>query len=104
MAYAIIRTGGKQFKVSPGDVVRVPSLEGKNDGDTVEFTDVLVIGDGDGVRIGTPSLDGVRVTGTVINNGRGAKIIVFKFKRRKQYKRKQGHRQGYTAVKIDEVA
>jgi large subunit ribosomal protein L21 len=102
--YAIIRTGGKQFRVSPGDVVRIPSLTGKNAGDLVEFTEVLAEGDDNGVRIGAPVLAGARVTATVVKNGRGPKIIVFKFKRRKQYKRKQGHRQGYTAIKIDEIS
>lgn len=104
MAYAIIRTGGKQFRVSPGDVVRVPSLSGKNEGDSVEFTEVLAAGDESSVRLGAPTVDGARVTGTVLKNGRGPKIIVFKFKRRKQYKRKQGHRQGFTAVKIEAIA
>jgi len=104
MAYAIIRTGGKQFRVSPGDVVRIPTLAGKNEGDTVEFDDILVAGDDDGVRLGAPVVDGARVTGTVIKNGRGPKIIVFKFKRRKQFKRTKGHRQGFTAVKIDSIA
>ena len=103
VAYAIIRTGWKQFRVSPGDVVRIPSLAGKDTGDSVEFTEVLASGDENGVRIGAPTLDGSRVTGTVVENGRGRKIIVFKFKRRKQYKRKQGHRQGYTTVKIDTI-
>ncbi len=104
MAYAIIRTGGKQYRVSPGDVVRIPTLAGKNEGDTVEFDEILVAGDDDGVRIGAPVVDGARVTGTVIKNGRGPKIIVFKFKRRKQFKRTKGHRQGFTAVKIDSIA
>lgn len=104
MAYAIIRTGGKQYRVSPGDVVRIPTLAGKNEGDTVEFDEILVAGDDDGVRIGAPVVDGARVTGTVIENGRGPKIIVFKFKRRKQFKRTKGHRQGFTAVKIDSIA
>jgi large subunit ribosomal protein L21 len=103
MAYAIIRTGGKQFRVSPGDVVRIPTLADKNEGDTVEFDDVLVAGDDNGVRIGAPTVNGARVTATVIKNGRGPKIIVFKFKRRKQYKRTKGHRQGFTAVKIDTI-
>ncbi len=103
MAYAIIRTGGKQFRVSPGDVVRVPTLADKNEGDTVEFEDVLVAGDDSGVRIGAPTVNGARVTATVVNNGRGPKIIVFKFKRRKQFKRTKGHRQGFTAVKIDSI-
>lgn len=103
MAYAIIRTGGKQFKVSPGDIVRIPTLEEKNEGDSVEFTEVLASGDGKEVQIGSPTVDGARVTGTVVKNGRGPKIIVFKFKKRKQYKRKQGHRQNFTAVKIDSI-
>ena len=104
MAYAIIRSGGKQFRVSPGDTVRVPTLADKNEGDAVEFGDVLIVGDDNGVRIGAPTVAGANVTGTVVKNGRGPKIIVFKFKRRKQYKRKKGHRQNYTAVKIDAIA
>ena len=103
MAYAIIRTGGKQFRVSPGDVIRIPSLADKNAGDTVEFGDVLAAGDDDGVRIGAPIVSGASVTATVVEQGRGPKIIVFKFKRRKQYKRKKGHRQGFTAVKIESI-
>ncbi|HKQ79722.1 MAG TPA: 50S ribosomal protein L21 [Blastocatellia bacterium] len=104
MAYAIIRTGGKQFRVSPGDVIRIPTLADKNEGDAIEFDEVLVAGSDDGVRIGAPTLPGARVTATVLKNGRGPKIIVFKFKRRKHYKRTKGHRQGFTAVKIDSVA
>lgn len=103
MAYAIIRSGGKQFRVSPGDVVRIPSLGDKNEGDAVEF-EVLVSGNDDGVQIGAPLVAGVKATGTVVKNGRGPKIIVFKFKRRKQYKKIKGHRQGYTSVKIDAIA
>jgi large subunit ribosomal protein L21 len=104
MTYAIIRTGGKQFRVSPGDIVRIPTLAGKNEGATVEFDEVLASGDDNGVRIGAPTVDGARVTGTVVKNGRGPKIIVFKFKRRKQYRRTKGHRQGFTAVKIDSIS
>ncbi len=103
MEYAIIRTGGKQFRVSPGDVVHIPSLAGKNAGDAVEFSEVLASGDDNGVRIGAPTVNGAIVTGVVVKNGRAPKIIVFKFKRRKQYKRKQGHRQGYTTVKIETI-
>ncbi len=103
MAYAVIRTGGKQFRVSPGDVVRVPTLAGKSEGEAVEFDDVLAAGDENGVRIGAPMVSGAKVTGTIVKNGRGPKVIVFKFKRRKQYKRKKGHRQGYTAVKIEAI-
>jgi large subunit ribosomal protein L21 len=103
VAYAIIRSGGKQFRVSAGEVVRVPSLADKNEGDTVEF-EVLATGDGGNVQIGNPVLSGAKVTGTVVKNARGPKIIVFKFKRRKSFKKIKGHRQGFTAVKIDAVA
>ena len=103
MAYAIIRSGGKQFRVSPGDVVRVPSIAEKNAGDTVEF-DVLTAGNENGVRIGSPVVDGASVTGTVVKHGRGPKIIVFKFKKRKGFKKTKGHRQGFTEVKIESVA
>ena len=104
MAYAVIRTGGKQFRVAPGDILRVPTLADKKEGETVEFGEVLVAGDENGVRFGAPLLDGARVTATVVKQGRGPKIIVFKFKRRKQYKRKHGHRQDFTAVKIESIA
>ena len=103
MAYAVIRSGGKQFRVTPGEIVRVPSISGKKAGDSIEFADVLVSGDGNAVQIGAPVLDGARVKGTVVSHGRAPKVIVFKFKRRKQYKRKQGHRQGFTSVKIDSI-
>ncbi len=103
MAYAIIRSGGKQFRVSAGEIVRVPSLADKNEGDAVEF-EVLATGDGGNVQIGNPVLTGAKVTGTVVKNARGPKIIVFKFKRRKSFKKIKGHRQGFTAVKIDAVA
>ena len=83
MSYAIIRTGGKQFRVSPGDVVRVPTLADKSEGDKIEFDEVLVSGDSNGTRIGVPTIAGARVTATVVKNGRGPKIIVFKFKRSK---------------------
>lgn len=102
MAYAIIRTGGKQFRVEEGGQVRVPSID-KQAGETVEL-EALVVGGGEGgVRTGSPSVEGVRVAATVVDHGRGDKIIVFKKKRRKQYKRTQGHRQGYTTLKIDSI-
>jgi large subunit ribosomal protein L21 len=100
MAYAIIRTGGKQFRVEEGATVRVPSID-KDAGETVEFE--VLVSSGDETKIGTPAVDGVSVRGTVVEHGRGDKLIVFKKKRRKQYKRRQGHRQGYTAVKIDTI-
>ena len=103
MAYAIIRSGGKQFRVEEGGTVRVPSLD-KQAGETVEL-EALVVGgaEGEAVKVGTPAVEGARVTGTVVDHGRGTKVIVFKKKRRKQYKRKQGHRQNYTTVKIDSI-
>ena len=104
VAYAIIRTGGKQFRVQSGDVVRIPSLADKKEGDSVEFTDVLATGGDNGFSVGTALAAGTKVVGTVVKQGRGPKIIVFKFKRRKQFKRIKGHRQGFTAVKIDAMA
>lgn len=101
MDYAIIRSGGKQFRVEQGATVRLPSI-GKDAGETVEL-EVLVLASGDETKIGAPAVEGARVTGTVVEHGRGEKIIVFKKKRRKQYKRRQGHRQGFTAVKIDSI-
>jgi large subunit ribosomal protein L21 len=102
MAYAIIRSGGKQFRVEEGATVRVPSLDGQV-GDTVEL-EALVIGGGEGgVKVGSPAVEGATVRGTVVDHGRGDKVIVFKKKRRKQYKRTQGHRQNYTTVKIDSI-
>ena len=102
MAYAIIRSGGKQFRVEEGATLRVPSID-RPAGETVEL-EALVVGGGDGgVRVGSPVVDGARITATVIDHGRAEKIIVFKKKRRKQYKRTKGHRQGYTTVKIDSI-
>lgn len=92
MSYAIIRTGGKQFPVTEGQTLRVPSIEGK-EGSKVEL-EALVVGN----KIGAATLKA-----TVVGHGRGDKVIVFKKKRRKQYKRKQGHRQGYTEIKIEKI-
>ena len=102
MTYAIIRTGGKQFRVEPGTTSRIPSLVGEAGG-KVEFNDVLLGSDGSNVRTGVPSLSGAKVTGEIVKHGRGEKIVVFKFKRRKNYARKQGHRQGFTEVKINDI-
>ena len=102
MAYAIIRSGDKQFRVTPGSVIRVPSISAEV-GDKQSF-DVLVYGDDNGVQVGAPTVGGVGVEGTVLDHGRERKIIVFKFKRRKQYKRTQGHRQNFTTVRIDSIA
>ena len=101
VAYAIIRSGDKQFRVTPGSVVRVPHIDAEV-GAKANF-DVLVFGDGNDVKVGAPLVGGVGVEGTILEHGRGEKIIVFKMKRRKGYRKKQGHRQDFTAVRIDSV-
>jgi large subunit ribosomal protein L21 len=100
--YAVIETGGKQYRVAPGDVVRVETLAGEV-GSEVEFGRVLaVVSDSNEVTAGAAVAD-ARVKGTIAGHGRGDKVIVFKFKRKKQYKRTIGHRQNYTEVKVSEV-
>jgi len=100
--YAVVRTGGKQVRVAPGDAVRVEKLEG-NVGDRVELSEVLLVaGEGD-AQIGTPLVAGAKVVGTITAQDRGEKIIVFKMKRRKGYRRKAGHRQFYTEVRVDGI-
>jgi len=100
--YAVVRTGGKQMRMEPGQAVRVEKLEGAV-GDRVELNDVLMVaGEGDS-RIGTPVLEGVKVVGTITEQGRAPKITIFKMKRRKGYRRKAGHRQYYTEVRVDGI-
>ncbi|OYT70718.1 MAG: 50S ribosomal protein L21 [Chloracidobacterium sp. CP2_5A] len=101
MLYAIIATGGKQFRVAEGDVVQVPSLEAEP-GQTVQL-DVLALHNGAELKLGAPRLADARVTASVIGHGRAKKIIVFKFKRRKQYRRKRGHRQNFTALLVQKI-
>jgi large subunit ribosomal protein L21 len=103
MSYAIFKTGGKQFRAEAGTTLRIPSIEGEP-GSNVIFDDVLLGSDGKSVKTGTPLVSGARVTGEIVKHGRGDKIIVFKFKRRKNYARKQGHRQGFTEVRIKSVS
>ena len=100
--YAVFRTGGKQFRAQPGERVRVPALEAEA-GDTVAFVDVLLLSDGDDVTVGRPVVEGASVKAEVVSHGRDRKVIVFKRKRRKGYRRKQGHRQGYTEVRVEEI-
>jgi large subunit ribosomal protein L21 len=101
MAYAVIRTGGKQFRVEQGARLRVPAIN-KKVGESVEL-DVLVSASENETKVGAPILKGPKVTATVVDHGRDAKIIVFKKKRRKHYKRTKGHRQGYTTLKIESI-
>ena len=97
--YAVIKTGGKQYRVQEGDVITIEKLNA-NVGDKVEFDEVLVLGEGADIKVGTPFLDGVKVFGTVTENGKGKKVIIFKYKSKKDYRKKQGHRQPYTMVEI----
>lgn len=100
--YAIIETGGKQYKVSKGDQVYIEKL-GKDEGKTVNFDKVLAFSDGKNLKTGKPYLKDIKVSGKVVKNGKGKKIIIFKFKAKKGYKRTQGHRQPYTCVEITNV-
>jgi large subunit ribosomal protein L21 len=100
--YAIVNTGGKQYKIHPGDVLRIEKIPGEI-GSSISFDKVLMFSDGKNVSIGRPHLDHVAVKGHIIEQGKAKKIIVFKYKRRKRYRRKLGHRQQYTAVKIDRI-
>jgi len=101
-SYAIIRTGGRQFRVEPGKKYRFPTRPGEAGG-TIEFADVLLGTDGKKVQLGSPKLGKARVIGEILRHGKGDKIIVFKMKRRKNYAKKQGHRQGFTEVKINDI-
>ena len=100
--YAVVRTGGKQYRVEPGTSVRVEKLDGAV-GDNVELSEVLLVGEQDSARIGTPLVDGAKVVGTIAAQGRHPKIRVFKMKRRKGYRRKAGHRQEYTEILVDRI-
>jgi large subunit ribosomal protein L21 len=100
--YAVVRTGGKQVRLSPGSSVRVESLPGSV-GDAVELDQVLLVGGEGDPRVGAPLVDGAKVVGTIVAQGRGPKITVFKMKRRKGYRRKQGHRQNFTEIRVDKI-
>lgn len=101
--YAVFRTGGKQFRAEPGKKIRVPSLDAEP-GKSITFDEVLLTSDGSDVRVGEPTVDGAEVKAEILRHGRDKKIIVFKRKRRKGYRRKQGHRQGFTEVRVDEIS
>jgi large subunit ribosomal protein L21 len=101
MASAVIRTGGKQYRVAVGDTIRIEKLAG-NPGDAITFNEVLSI-ESDPPRFGTPLLEGVSVAGQIKAQDRGDKLVIFKFRRRKRYRRKNGHRQSYTEVQITNV-
>lgn len=101
--YAVIKTGGKQYRVEPGAKLRVETLEAEA-GSTVALDQVLMIGDGDNVSVGTPLLVGASVKATVVSHGRGEKIRIFKMRRRKHYQKRMGHRQNYTELLIESIS
>lgn len=100
--YAIVKTGGKQYKIAEGEILRVEKMPGQV-GEQVSFDQVLMVSDGETTTVGQPKVENAVVSGTIVEQGRGKKILVFKYKRRKRYRRKQGHRQAFTAVKIDSI-
>jgi len=100
--FAIIETGGKQYKVQEGDVIYIEKLDG-NEGESITFDRVLAVSGSEGLVTGTPVVSGATVSGKVEKHGRGQKIVVFKYKAKKNYRRKQGHRQPYTKVTIEKI-
>jgi large subunit ribosomal protein L21 len=100
--YAIIKTGGKQYRVQSGEQVRVEALSA-DVGTSVSLEEVLLVGSGDSVKVGAPLVSGAKVKATVVSQGRGDKVKIFKLRRRKHYQKSQGHRQSYTELRIDEI-
>ncbi|MGI6704132.1 MAG: 50S ribosomal protein L21 [Clostridia bacterium] len=100
--YALIETGGKQYRIQEGDILSVEKLS-VNEGENISFDKVLLIGGEDGVKVGKPYVEGAAVEGEVLFHGKGKKIIVFKYKAKKNYRKKQGHRQPFTRVKITKI-
>lgn len=101
--YAIIKTGGKQYKVAEGDEIYIEKLEGEA-GDQVTFNEVLALSNDSGLKVGSPLLDDASVTGEIVKQGKGKKVIIYKYKAKKGYRRKAGHRQPYTKIKITNFA
>lgn len=101
--FAIVETGGKQYRVQEGDVITVEKLNVEA-GEKIVFDKVLMLSDGETVKVGAPYVESCNVTGTVVENGKGPKVIIFKYKAKKDYRKKQGQRQPYTMIKIDKVS
>ena len=97
--YAVFKTGGKQYKASTGDIVRVEKLPADS-GESIELNEVLMVADGEDIRVGAPMLDGGKITAEIVGHGRGEKVRIIKFKRRKHHMKQMGHRQHYTEIKI----
>jgi large subunit ribosomal protein L21 len=101
--YAVIRTGGKQYKVAAGGKLKVETLPAEV-GSEIEISDVLMVADGDNIKVGAPLVVGASVKATVLSHGRGEKVMIFKMRRRKHYRKTQGHRQNYTEIRIDGIS
>jgi large subunit ribosomal protein L21 len=100
--YAVIKTGGKQYRVAPGEKIKVETLEAEV-GATIVLDQVLMVSEGDAVKVGNPTVDGAKVSATVVSHGRGPKVRIFKMRRRKHYQKTQGHRQNYTEIRVDAI-
>jgi large subunit ribosomal protein L21 len=100
--YAVVRTGGKQYRVSPGDTIDVEKLPHKV-GEQIELDEVLLVANGSGTRVGQPLVEGARVKATVTRQTKGPKVVIFKYRPSKRYRRKKGHRQDYTRLRVDEI-
>ena len=101
--YAVIKTGGKQYRVAAGETLKIESVAG-DVGSAIVLDKVLMVGNGDTVSVGKPLLTGATVTATIVSNGRGKKVTIFKMRRRKHYQKHQGHRQNYTEIRIDDIS
>jgi len=100
--YAVIKTGGKQYRITPGEEVRVEKLPG-NVGDQVTFEEVLLTSDGENVTVGKPFVENAKVVARITGQGKGRKVVVFKYKKRKNYRKKRGHRQHYSLVRVEDI-
>ena len=101
--YAVIKTGGKQYRVAPGEKLKIEQIPA-DVGSQITLDQVLMVGEGESVKVGNPLVAGATVTATVVSHGRGVKIRIFKLRRRKHYQRTQGHRQNYTEIRVDAIA
>ena len=100
--YAVIKTGGKQYRVAPGENIKIEQVQA-DVGATIVLDQVLMVADGEAVKVGTPTLAGAKVSATVVSHGRGPKVRIFKMRRRKHYQKTQGHRQNYTEIRVDAI-
>ena len=100
--YAVIKTGGKQYRVAPGEKLKIESITA-DVGTTIVLDQVLMVAEGESVKVGNPTVTGAKVSATVLSHGRGQKVRIFKLRRRKHYQKTQGHRQNYTEIRVDEI-